>query len=67
MRSAVDLSDKEALGVYLLLLERPAALDGTLARLRKRIEDRYLKTLTVEEHRDLGAHYRSLPERAPES
>ena len=28
MRSAVDLSDKEALGVYLLLLERPAALDA---------------------------------------
>jgi hypothetical protein len=61
LSAVVDLSDKEALGVYLLLLERPA-LDGTLARLRKRIEDRYLKTLTVEEHRDLGALYRSLTE-----
>ena len=62
----MDLSDKEALGVYLLLLERPAALDGTMARLRKRIEDGYLKTLTVDEHRDLGGLYRSLPEGAPQ-
>ena len=61
--AVVELSDKEALGVYLLLVERQAGLDGTMARLRKRIEDRILKTYTVEEYQDPAALYRVLPER----
>ena len=63
MTVAVDLSDKEALGVYLLLSGGEQALDVTMARLLKRIEDRILKTRTVEEYQDPAALYRSLPER----
>lgn len=63
MSAGVDLTDKEALGVYLLLVERYASLDATMARLARRIEDVILKTRTVEEYQDPEGLYRSLPER----
>jgi len=59
------LTEKEAVGVYLLLQRRVSELDGAMARLRKRIEDSLHQTLTVEDADDLQALYARLPELPP--
>lgn len=56
----MKLSDKEAVGVYLLMLEREYPLDETMARLMKRIEDSIYRKLTVAEVQDLQSVYRSM-------
>jgi hypothetical protein len=62
----VALTEKEAVGVYLLLQSHAAALDVTMARLRKRLEDALLGSLTVGEVEDLESVYQRLPDGPPE-
>jgi hypothetical protein len=62
----VPLSEKEAVGVYLLLRSHAAPLDVTMARLRERIEDSLFGRLTVGEVEDLDSVYRRLPDGPPE-
>jgi hypothetical protein len=59
----VELTDKEALGVYLLLRERGMSLDLTMSRLRKRLEDHLVRCLSVDDFENPAALYVSLPER----
>ncbi len=56
----MKLSDKEAVGVYLLLRDRAIESDETMARLTKRIEDSLLRELTVTEVENLQDVYRSM-------
>ncbi len=63
--AGVVLTDKEALGVYLMLGEQVASLDPTMSRLRKRIEDRMVRDLTVDEFEHPAALYLRLPEQPP--
>ena len=56
----MKLSDKEAVGVYLLLRDRATGSDETMARLTKRIEDSLLRELTVTEVEHLQDVYRSM-------
>ena len=56
----MKLSDKEALGVYLLLREQRTPIDESMARLAKRLEDQLYRDLTVEEVEDLEAVYRTM-------
>lgn len=59
------LTEKEMVGVYLLLQAHAAELDATMARLRKRMEDSLLGSLTVGEFEDLPAFYGRLPAGPP--
>jgi hypothetical protein len=61
----LGLSEKEAVGVYLLLHRHASLLDVTMARRRKRLEDSLLGTLTVGDFEDLEALYERLPDGPP--
>ena len=56
----LKLSDKEALGVYLLLRDHGIESDQTMARLTKRMEDSLFRELTVTEVENLQDVYRSM-------
>jgi hypothetical protein len=62
----VALTEKESVGVYLLLQSHAASLDVTMARLRKRLEDALFDNLTVGEVEDLESVYQRLPDGPPE-
>ena len=57
------LSEKETLGVYLLLVSRAGDLDASMARLRKRMEDALLAELSVGDFEDLQALYERTTDR----
>jgi hypothetical protein len=61
----VRLTEKEAVGVYLLLQNRAALLDGAMSRLRKRLEDSLLEQLTVGDFEELESLYGRLPDGSP--
>jgi len=56
------LTEKETVGVYILLQSHAAELDSAMARLRKRMEDSLLGSLTVGDFEDLTALYVRLRE-----
>jgi hypothetical protein len=56
------LTEKETVGVYLLLQSHAPELDSAMARLRKRMEDSLLGSLTVGDFEDLAALYVRLRE-----
>ena len=62
----VVLTEKETVGVYLLLQGQAASLDVTMARLRERLEDALFESLTVGEVEDLASVYQRLPDGPPE-
>jgi hypothetical protein len=59
------LTEKEMVGVYLLLQSHAAELDSAMARLRKRMEDSLLRSLTIGDFEDLPAFYGRLPAEPP--